>query len=119
MINPSVHGWIDKFLSREKAQQSGSFGAIELFYSSVRASGFIYGHVISLLGTPPISRQGWTDNETSKIALLCILFKLHECQGRNSDDFVSDALRYYRALHPSDSLFSKILPEGSASQQLE
>lgn len=119
MINPSVHGWIEKFLSREKALSVMSFGAIGDFYMEVRASGFIYGHVVSLLTAQPISRQGWTGTETSKMGLLCILFQLHKTKERNAEYFLSDALAFYRQLNTDTSFFSKILPGGPASQQLE
>ena len=47
MINPSAIGWIDKFFVEQKTN-SQLVSNPNLFYSKVRDTGFIFGHITSL-----------------------------------------------------------------------
>ena len=58
MINPSVHGWIDKFLQEQNVLESNKIDNIN-YYNSLRVSGFIYGHVVSIPSFSEINSMGW------------------------------------------------------------
>ena len=59
MINPSAPGWIDKFFTEQKFSEAIPFETNESFYDKVRATGFIYGHIISIDSRIPIAIKGW------------------------------------------------------------
>jgi hypothetical protein len=48
MINPSASGWIDKYFTKQKLKEQIVYESPELFYTNIRKTGFIYGHIVSL-----------------------------------------------------------------------
>ena len=76
MINPSVHGWIDKFFA-EQNQVAHSFPENETdFYTRTRTTGFIFGHVVSFDATIPIETKERLPQELSKIGMLNTLYQM-------------------------------------------
>ena len=122
MINPSAPGWIDKYFSKQKGSKSELNLDLETFYHKIRKTGFIYGHIVSFETETPIETKGLVQNEIPKVALLNILhatYKLHH-QDETPEPFLTKALDFYNAMSPqSFSLFKKVLPNGSASFNLE
>lgn len=122
MINPSAHGWIDKFLiERTKTSAVGSFDPIS-WYENLRSSGFIYGHCIQISGIHQEELSLWDSEEISKVALLNALYELYIATVKKHDasDFTQKALGFYKEMSPSGfgDFLQKILP-ANASQKLE
>lgn len=121
MINPSAHGWIDKFFSRQSLLPGLDILSPEKFYAGVRETGFILGHIVSFYGNKPIDTNGWLKEEVSKTALLNVLYEMHRMVAVKSspEKFITDAVAFYNAMHPQGfSIFRKVFSQG-ASLQLE
>ena len=67
MINPSTHGWIDKYFLKQNASLLPAEKNPTQFYNKVRETGFIYGHIVSFNTPVSIITKGWLENEISKI----------------------------------------------------
>lgn len=122
MINPSVHGWIDKFFLKQKSYLPTSAIHPDIFYKNIRNSGFIYGHIISFNTEIPINKNGWLESEISKVALLNALFQVYQLTTlkNDSEDFVLKLVAFYDEMNPQGfNLFKKVLPGGSPSLNLE
>jgi len=122
MINPSAHGWIDKFFSKYYLLESPYLIDSKDFYCRTRATGFIYGHVISIDSSEPLLIEGWTSEEISKVALLNSLFGIYQLTSKNQDkaEFSKMVLKFYNTINPQGfSLLKKILPNESDSIKLE
>lgn len=122
MINPSVHGWIDKYFLGLRTGSDQPTGEAETFYREVRKTGFVYGHIISYYTTRKIENHGWLDDEVSKLALLVTLHRLYVeiRQDDNRNAFVSEAIAFYDEMHPKGlNLLKKVLPGQPPSLQLE
>ena len=122
MINPSVHGWIDKFFSGQKILLASVVENPDIFYKKVRETGFIYGHIVSFDTLIPIQTKGWLENEISKVALLNTLYGIYKLtiQDNNSETFILKAVAFYSEMNPQGfNLFKKVIPEGSPSLNLE
>ncbi len=122
MINPSASGWIDKFFTKQEFKKQHLFLDTDSFYKKTRATGFIYGHIISFETPMPVDTKGWVQNEIPKVALLNTLYGIYGLitQDTNTDSFIKKALDFYDDLHPQGfSLFKKVLPNGAPSLNLE
>lgn len=123
MINPSAQGWIDKFFLK----QNSSFllpaeTSPNVFYKKVRATGFIYGHIVSFDTEIQIETKTWLENEISKLALLNTLYGIYKLtRSKNKpEDFVLKAVNFYNEMNPQGSnLFRKVLLGSSPSLNLE
>jgi hypothetical protein len=122
MINPSIHGWIDKFFLDNESGNDVPTGNSGTFYENVRKTGFIYGHIISFYTTEDINTKGWLSDETSKLALLIILYRLY-IEIRHDDDrdkFISETIAFYDEMNPKGfTLFKKMLSGRVSSTNLE
>ena len=122
MINPSVPGWIDKFFSEQKISEMKLVPENTSFYDNLKATGFIYGHIISLDTKSPIPIKGWFKEEVSKVALFNSLFGVYTItkQEVNWNDFISETVSFYNEMHPEEfNLFKKLLPKNTPSLTLE
>jgi hypothetical protein len=118
MINPSVHGWIDKFFLQQASAKNDAI-VMEDFYARTRATGFIYGHVVSFYVAKPIDTTGWLRDEISKVALLSTLWKIHTLVRKrpNPETFIRDAVVFYNRMNPSGfSILRKVFSQGGALQ---
>ncbi len=119
MINPSATGWIDKFFAEQpRAKPSDT----DSFYRDVRATGFIYGHIIGFATQRPIDTHGWLHDEMSKVAMLNALYQVYALTTSDTDSvrFISKAAAFYDTMNPQGfNLLRKMLPGQSASQHLE
>ena len=122
MINPSVHGWIDKFFIEQKVAKLDAFDNNDSFYSEIRKTGFIYGHIIAFANKNGKIPDGWLDDEISKVALLSALygvFKLNSTDN-NPDLFIEKSVEFYNEMNPQGfNFFKKVLPHSSGSSTLE
>lgn len=122
MINPSAQGWVDKFFSKYYLLNSPYLYNPKDFYCRTRETGFIYGHVVSIDTLEPLSMQGWTSDEVSKVALLNTLFGIYQLIEKKPEkaNFIDLTLDFYNLMHPKGfSFFKKILPSESKAIQLE
>lgn len=122
MINPSANGWIDKFFLEQKSISNPFTENPDTFYSKVRATGFIYGYIISFDTPIAINQTDWVEDEISKVALLNTLFGVYKIttQDHSVETFISKALTFYNEMHPQGfNLFKKVLPSSSPSTNLE
>ena len=122
MINPSIIGWVDKFFLVQNLSNKSTPKTSESFYQGLRATGFIYGHIISIDSAQPIPIKNWFKSEISKVALLNTLFDVF-CITTNaidSEKFIFQAVSFYNQMHPEGAnLLTKLLPKNSPSLSLE
>lgn len=121
MINPSAHGWIDKFFHEQKSLRDLPVESAD-FYTSTRDTGFIYGHIVAFAGVKNIDPKGWLNDEISKVALLNSLFGIYRLVSneKSSEHFIRSAVAFYNEMNPQGfSLFKKVLPTASVSFKLE
>jgi len=122
MINPSAHGWIDKFFAEQKHLQLPVVPYPLAFYKNTRQTGFIYGHVVSFDTPMLISTKGWISEEFSKVALLNTLYGIYGVVTHEADPkmFIEKTIAFYDEMHPKGfSLWNKMLPENALSINLE
>jgi hypothetical protein len=122
MINPSASGWIDKYFVKQKLKEQIVYTNPNLFYTKIRETGFIYGHIVSFETTIPIITKGWVHNEIPKVALLNTLYAIYSLStdDKESNNFVSKALAFYNEMTPQGyNLLKKILPDSPPSLNLE
>jgi hypothetical protein len=122
MINPSVPGWIDKFFSEQQISKMELVTENDTFYTAIRKSGFIYGHIISLDTKLVIPITGWFKEEVSKVALLNSLLGVYSVtkEQLNWEQFITETVSFYNEMHPEEfNLFKKLLPKNSPSLTLE
>jgi hypothetical protein len=122
MINPSASGWIHKYFTKQKLKEQIVYDGLDLFYTNIRETGFIYGHIVSFETTVPIITKGWVQNEIPKVALLNTLYAIYglTTSDNNPDNFLSKALAFYNEMTPQGyNLLKKILPDSPPSLNLE
>ena len=121
MINPSTNGWIEKFFLLQKSNLQ-TIDDADLFYTKVRKTGFIFGHIITFDTEITIENKGWLKNEISKVALLNTLFQMYclTTNDQNPENFVIKTVSFYNEMNPQGfNLLKKILPKTSINQNLE
>lgn len=120
MINPSAHGWIDKYFAQKAAAIINA--AEDALYLKIRNTGLIYGHIIAPQGFESSEISGWTDEEKAKVALLGALYNTY-CNKTGQLDkqiFLDAALKFYNQITPQGfGLLKKVLPSSQQSHELE
>jgi hypothetical protein len=120
MINPSAHGWIDKYFAQKAAAINNA--PKEVLYLNIRNTGLIYGHVILPQGFNLNEIDGWTDDERAKVALLGAMYSIYCLKTGQPDKlaFLEAALKFYKKITPSGfGLLKKVLPSSQQSHELE
>ena len=122
MINPSIPGWIDKFFIEQVNSEKKTPFSESSFYLSTRATGFIFGHIISFDTTNHISLKERLAEEISKIGMLTTLYQMY-ClvkQDTDKDKFINETVSFYNLLTPKGfNPLQKMLPSSSESSKLE
>ena len=122
MINPSTHGWIEKFFIDQKAPDQSYTNSELEFYTRTRATGFIFGHIVSFDTTRHIPVAERLPKEISKIGMLNTLYQMY-CLTRQSIDenhFIAEAVAFYNLLTPKGfNPLLKMLSNSSESSKLE
>ncbi|WP_264559037.1 LETM1-related biofilm-associated protein [Flavobacterium sp. N2270] len=122
MINPSINGWIEKFFVENDLNFIDYSNDYNTFYSDIRQSGFIYGHVVSLNLKTPIDLKGLSHDEVTKIALLNSMFSIYRIvkQNKIKEDFITQINLFYKKIqHENYNFLNKLLPSGSQVSILE
>ena len=102
MINPSAPGWIDKFFVEQKIDQFYKNLNEAEFYLRTRATGFIFGHIVSFDAANLIPITDRLPDEISKIGMLSSLYEMY-CITRNDIDpnnFITEGVAFYNLLTP-------------------
>ncbi|WP_298141387.1 LETM1-related biofilm-associated protein [Flavobacterium sp.] len=118
MINPSAHGWIDKYFVEQKLLFDTSIDALS-FYKTIRETGFIYGHIIAINSNPAIDISQWKSDEISKVALLTTLHDVYLFSNKkeNTDDFIKKTVAFYKEMTPKGFvLFDKLITSNPSSK---
>ena len=121
MINPSAHGWIDKFFL-DNQNNFIDYSDYDLFYDDIRKSGFVYGHTVTISLKENINLQGLSADEITKIALLNTLYSVFVLKTGEKDvnQFLKDIKSFYKSIQKVNYNFlTKLLPTASDSSQLE
>jgi hypothetical protein len=122
MINPSAFGWIDKFFIEQQPADQPVLTNEESFYLQTRATGFIFGHIVSFNTIPTIPITNRLPEEISKIGMLNTLYQMY-CltkQDTNETNFIKEAVAFYNLLTPKGfNPLLKMLPTSSDSSKLE
>lgn len=121
-MDPSSFGWIDKFFAEQKITKLNLAVDDYDFYCKTRATGFIFGHIISFDVPISISTNNKLPVEISKIGLLNTLYGIYSLikQDVNPDNFLSEAIRFYDIFAiKSNNPFEKFLSNNSKSSKLE
>lgn len=122
MINPSINGWIEKFFVENNSNFIDYSNDYNSFYSEIRESGFIYGHVVTLNLKSAIDLKGLSHNEVTKISLLNSMFSIYRIvkQNANKEDFIDQINLFYKKIqHENYNFLNKLLPSGSQVSILE
>jgi LETM1-like protein len=120
MINPSIHGWIDKYFIDRKTE----FNSITPndFYFKLRQSGFLFGNTISLGSHFELENKNWLKGEMSKVYLLDSLYNIYIFSTKKiaEAEFIKIVVHFYEEINPHRfNLLNKILPKNSVSTNLE
>ena len=122
MINPSAPGWIDKFFIDQKSIKAIDLENVDLFYESIRKTGFIYGHIISFSTESKTNLVGWLNDEISKAALLNALYQIFKLNAddKSTNNFLNQAVSFYNEMNPQGfTLFKKVWSSTSPALNLE
>ena len=122
MINPSVHGWIDKYFAEQQPLPQTFTSDESVFYAQTRATGFIFGHIISFDTPNPIAQQDWLPEEISKLGMLNTLFQMYRLtkQSNAFGNFIDEAVAFYNLLTPKGfNPLQKMLASSSPTSKLE
>ena len=122
MINPSINGWIEKFFVENDSNFIDYSNDYNSFYSEIRKSGFIYGHVVTLNLKSTIDLKGLSHDEVTKIALLNSMFSIYRIvkKNTNKEDFIEQINLFYKKIqHENFNFLNKLLPSGSQISILE
>lgn len=122
MINPSAPGWIDKFFIEQKPSEQLTMVSEEEFYLRTRATGFIFGHIISFDTIKPIPITERLPEEISKLGMLNTLYHMYCLTKQDTDEnhFIAEAVAFYNLLTPKGfNPLQKMLQSSSDSSKLE
>lgn len=122
MINPSAHGWVNKFFFEQNSQEQFNLYNFESFYVATRKTGFLVGYATHFVTSKTIETKGWTTEEFSKIALLNSLFGVFQIANGKNDptDFTLQCVNFYKELHPKNSgLLDIFLPTDTLESKFE
>ena len=122
MINPSAYGWIDKFFIEQKTTEQPILVSDETFYLQTRATGFIFGHIVSFDTIIPIPITERLPQEISKIGMLNTLYQMYCLTKHDTEvnNFITEAVAFYNLLTPKGfNPIQKMLPTSSDSTKLE
>jgi len=122
MINPSAAGWIDKFFADKNLASQTFIEDDETFYSRTRATGFIFGHIISFDVPNRIETKGILPQEISKLGMLNTLYQMYRLtrQRNDGEDFINEVVAFYSTMIPKGfNPLKKALESSSPSSKLE
>lgn len=121
-MNPSATGWINKHFPRLLSFLEKNTMDEEVFYESLRAKGFIYGHSVDTLIKGESKKLKWTTQEKTKINLFdALAFTYYDTiTNARPDDCLEAIITFYQQLDKKEQYFIHIpLGNESASSKVE
>jgi hypothetical protein len=119
-INPSINGWIEKFI-QQHAHDIVSYETSESFFLACQKSGLIYGYVVNYHLKKDIEDSKWDAEEKMKACFLTTLFALYQSHKSDSNaTFLNELLSFYGQISKGKSSFiNLVLSHGNSYQKLE
>jgi hypothetical protein len=119
-INPSINGWIEKFIQQHAADVV-TFDTDESFFGASQKSGLIYGYVVNYHLKTDIDDTKWDAEEKMKVGFLATLLALFQSQKLNSNvSFLNELLSFYDQISRGKfSFLNMVLPQSNSYQKLE
>ena len=119
-INPSINGWIEKFI-QQYAADVVTYDTDESFFRASQKSGLIYGYVVNYHLKTDIDDAKWDAEEKMKVGFLATLIALFQSQKLNSKNaFLNELLSFYDQISRGKfSFLNIVLPYSNTYQKLE
>jgi hypothetical protein len=119
-INPSINGWIEKYL-HQFANEISHYASDEDFFVACQKSGLIYGYVVNYHLNCNIDDAKWDTEEKIKVGFLSTLFALYKTKRGSSDSkFIETLIQFYNQISKGKFSFMKmVLPDANSFQKLE
>jgi hypothetical protein len=119
-INPSINGWIEKFIQQHAADVV-TYDTDESFFRACQKSGLIYGYVVSYHLKNDIEDTKWDAEEKMKVGFLATLLALFQSQKLDSKTaFLNELLSFYDQISNGKfSFLNMVLPQSNSFQKLE
>lgn len=119
-INPSINGWIEKYLN-QYANEISHYATDEDFFVACQKSGLIYGYVVNYHLNSEVDDTKWDTEEKIKVGFLSTLFAIFKAEkGDNVSEFIKTIIQFYNQISKGKFSFIKmVLPDGSSFQKLE
>lgn len=119
-INPSINGWIEKFLKQYAADMS-DYTTDESFFLACQKSGLIYGYVVNYHLDNNLDDTKWDNEEKMKVGFLATLFALYKTKKETDYQlFIEDLFQFYTIISKGNfSFLNMVLPHANSYQKLE
>lgn len=119
-INPSINGWIEKFI-QQHAPDIVTYDTDESFFRACQKSGLIYGYVVNYHLKTDIEDTKWDAEEKMKVGFLATLLALFQFQKLDSKTaFLNELLSFYDQISKGKfSFLNMVLPQSNSYQKLE
>jgi len=119
-INPSINGWIEKFIQQHAADVV-TYDTDESFFKACQKSGLIYGYVVNYHLKTDIDDIKWDAEEKMKVGFLATLIALFQSLKLNSKTaFLNELLSFYDQISRGKfSFLNMVLPQSNSYQKLE
>ena len=119
-INPSINGWIEKFLYKYATDVS-DYATDESFFSACQKSGLIYGYVVNYHLDSNFDDSKWDLEEKMKVGFLATLFALYKTKKvGDCQVFIEDLFQFYTKISKGNfSFLNIVLPQANSYQKLE
>ena len=119
-INPSINGWIEKFI-QQHAADIVTYDTNESFFRASQKSGLIYGYVVNYHIKTDIDDTKWDAEEKMKVGFLATLLALFQSQKLDSKTaFLNELLSFYDQISKGKfSFLNMVLPQSNSYQKLE
>ena len=119
-INPSINGWIEKYIN-QYANEISHYATEEEFFVACQNSGLIYGYVVNYHLNSEVDDKKWDTEEKIKVGFLSTLIALYKVQkGKDVEEFIETIIQFYNQISKGKFSFMKmVLPDANSFQKLE
>lgn len=119
-INPSINGWIEKYVNRYAGEIS-PYATDEDFFVACQNCGLIYGYVVNYHLNSEVDDSKWDIEEKIKVGFLSTLIALYKTKkAGNIEEFIETIIQFYNQISKEKFSFIKmVLPDGNSFQKLE
>jgi len=119
-INPSINGWIEKYLN-QYADEISHYATDEDFFVACQNSGLIYGYVVKYHLKAEVDDRKWDTEEKIKVGFLSTLIALYKVQkDKDVEEFIETIIQFYNQISKGKFSFMKmVLPDANSFQKLE